>query len=199
MKRLIAGVLTVSVLAACLTGDPPGYRAFLAEERATFDTFDRPGVFAAASRFTSLAWTWSVLQFELHSRYGEPGRWAIRNTSGDNYEITSVRWAWSPDCPAVEDVLLGMEAIEMPVINAPSVGWESQSDRIVVQGDGSGYRLKVRSLQLRAADAATDEALRLSWRDLELVGDDSSSLAEWFDASLEALEPCWTQEAPPSD
>ncbi|MGD2132087.1 MAG: hypothetical protein PVI23_04795 [Maricaulaceae bacterium] len=153
-------------------------------ERGDWNTF------AVVSRRTALSRDWMVLTFSAAplAPQGVDGRmgWIVRREYGRWDVPASVDWASSTNCDALENVLLGMEDLRAPGIDAPRTGWE-QDDEIIVSADGASYRLVANRFQFRHVTA---------WSFIELDAGSGSSVGEWVEDAIVALAPCWSPQPP---
>lgn len=112
-----------------------------------------------------------------------PGRrraYAVRKASRT---ASNPVWADSVNCPAVDSVLIALEAMKPPRIDIMGVG-EDEGGGLPL--DGVGYDLWTR---WPAWPGATGYSLGMS-------GNVNTPLAAWADTLYRDLEPCW-RESPP--
>ena len=89
--------------------------------------------------------------------------------------VEQVSWADSQTCTPVRPVIKALQGVAVPRLQIP--GYSNESEIVL---DGVGYSLKAPS---------THGTISFDTN----VG---SSLAQWIEASLTALEPCWTTKMP---
>jgi hypothetical protein len=88
-------------------------------------------------------------------------------------------WAESRTCPAVVPMLAAARRIPMPRVAPYGVS----DDPIIVTGDGRSYMLQA-------------PATWPSVGEVTVTSNEGTPLAEWMNASLTALEPCWSRSQP---
>ena len=88
---------------------------------------------------------------------------------------TTIEWANSQTCPSVRPVLGKMQRLPVPPLGVP--GYSGEGNIVL---DGIGYSLKAPSL----------------YGTISFDSNVGTPLAEWVEASLKALETCWTGRMP---
>ena len=146
------------------------------------------------ARLGSSDWrsSWTVLSFYAEFVSGEVGDdWAVRRILGDSRnDETTVDWAYFADCPAVAEQLEALETLQPPAADAPGLGHESNFGILFVSAVNPIYRFWTTTPARTTASA--------DWREFEITTGLNTPLSEWFEASLTALEPCWT-DTPPAE
>lgn len=142
-----------------------------------------PDAFAARSwaqfsRAGALSLRAETVDIATAGRVAGKLRYKLRLTRGRGSAAQTAAWTDSRACPAVGQVLAGMEALRVPRLDAPGIG-EDSTDIVL---DGTEYLLTT---------PWTDSNGRLVLR--SNIG---SPLAASVDASLSALAPCWSTAVP---
>lgn len=183
--RFLAAVLSAIVLSAIAVPVSAQEDPFQTAARETqVGPYEPMAVLFVSGAFGSPADSFSIYSYwNPPSPARAPGRhraWAVRKASRTSEAVV---WANSIDCPALNNVLVGLEAIPSPRIDLPGVG-EDEIPNMVL--DGVTYDLWTR---WPSWPGGTGYSLRMS-------GNVNTPLKTWADTLYRDLETCWNDRAP---
>lgn len=108
---------------------------------------------------------------EIVDRYGAPAR---------------VVWADTRSCPGSVDQLRALQRLRMPQPDVPRIDEGVAANEIIL--DGATYSLRM--------DGAWQGRNNFNGTTLAIASNVGTPLAQWVDAMLATLKPCWKDAAP---
>ena len=185
MRRFLIALSALAIPAAAVPASAQDDDPFRTAARETpVGPYDPMAVLFVSGAFGNPADSFTFYSYWVPpSPATAPGRhraYAVRKASRT---ASDVLWATSAECPALNQVLVGLEAIPSPRIDVPGIGEEAGPGLVL---DGVTYDLWTR---WPAWPGGTGYSLRMS-------GNVNTPLKAWADTLYRDLEPCWNDRPP---
>lgn len=160
---------------------------------------DRP---TPSPREATLGWSTPFATLGVHGGFGQPDEelsvyvywtkarddggekgFAVRRASSSDSSGSKVDWATSSACPGLEQVIVDLEAVPMPMIDVPTVGRQPRQ----------GPPLDGVTFSLWSRYPTWPDAFSYS---VELSSNLGTPLADWAGRLRQTLVACWTDTMP---